>query len=358
MAAGGRYDGLLQRFGRDEPATGFVVYLDRVQQLLAAAAAVAPAGVLVGHGGDVAAAVRLAATLRASGERAVLEPEAASQAALEPRRSAWPGPRAAGRGQVLITIAVPTGTLLEGALRLLADAGLAHVDAAEVGRRLVLHPAPDLTLVTVRPLDVVAYVDHGSADLGIVGKDSLWETRRVHYELLDLGFGPCRLVMAVPEASPVGARESWPPFLRVASKYLGAASSYFRSMGQEVELIKLHGSVELAPAGPGRRRRRPDRDRQHAPREPPARGRRGWPQHGAPDRQPGEPCVPGAKRSRQPSRRSGRQWSGARHEGPGPHPFRVAGLRRGPPPLCVARADRRPAGHARGCGRSARARCR
>jgi len=147
----------------------------------------------------------------------------------------------------LITIAVPTGTLLQGSLELLSAAGLAGVGPGELGRRLVLRPSDELTLVTVRPLDVTAYVDHGSADLGIVGKDSLWETRRVHYELLDLAFGHCRLVMAVPEESPVAEREGWPPFLRVATKYTGAASAYFRGLGQEVELIKLYGSVELAP---------------------------------------------------------------------------------------------------------------
>src|SRR5207247_2298244 len=88
----------------------------------------------------------------------------------------------------VITIAIPTGTLLPDSLATLRAAGLADLQPDDVGRRLLHRPAPDLTLVTVRPPDVAAYVDHGSADLGIVGKDSLWETRRVHYELLDLGF--------------------------------------------------------------------------------------------------------------------------------------------------------------------------
>jgi ATP phosphoribosyltransferase len=147
----------------------------------------------------------------------------------------------------VITIAIPTGYLLPGALRLLGAAGLASLAPEDLGRRLILRPSPDLTLVTVRPLDVSAYVDHGSADLGIVGKDALWETERVHYELLDLGFGGCRLVMAVPEGSPLAGRETWPPMMRVATKYLGSARRYFESLGQETELIKLYGSVELAP---------------------------------------------------------------------------------------------------------------
>jgi ATP phosphoribosyltransferase len=147
----------------------------------------------------------------------------------------------------MITIAIPTGYLLPGALRLLGGSGVADVGQEDIGRKLVLRPSPDLTLVTVRPLDVAVYVDHGSADLGIVGKDALWETERVHYELLDLAFGACRLVMAVPEESPLAGRETWPPMLRVATKYLGASRRYFESQGQEAELIKLYGSVELAP---------------------------------------------------------------------------------------------------------------
>jgi len=147
----------------------------------------------------------------------------------------------------MITIAIPTGYLLPGALRLLGGAGVAEVTPEDIGRKLVLRPSDDLTLVTVRPLDVAVYVDHGSADLGIVGKDALWETERVHYELLDLAFGACRLVMAVPEDSPLGGPHTWPPMLRVATKYLAAARRYFESQGQEAELIKLYGSVELAP---------------------------------------------------------------------------------------------------------------
>jgi len=72
----------------------------------------------------------------------------------------------------MITIAIPTGYLLPGALRLLGGAGVAEVTPEDIGRKLVLRPSDDLTLVTVRPLDVAVYVDHGSADLGIVGKDA------------------------------------------------------------------------------------------------------------------------------------------------------------------------------------------
>jgi ATP phosphoribosyltransferase len=147
----------------------------------------------------------------------------------------------------MLTIALSTGTLLPGALGLLRERGMADLAPQDFGRRLWLRPTPDLTLITVRPMDVAAYVDHGSADLGILGKDNLWETQRVHYELLDLGFGRCRLVMAVPDESQIRERAGWPPFLRVATKYLAASGRFFSQAMQEVELIKLYGSVELAP---------------------------------------------------------------------------------------------------------------
>lgn len=147
----------------------------------------------------------------------------------------------------MITVAVPTGYLLSGSLSLLRAAGLAELDTAAIGRRLIVEAGPELRLITVRPQDVPVYVDHGSADLGIVGKDALWETERVHYELLDLAFGACRLVMAVRDDSPLAGRETWPPFLRAATKYLAASRVFFDQQGQDVELIKLYGSVELGP---------------------------------------------------------------------------------------------------------------
>lgn len=132
-------------------------------------------------------------------------------------------------------------------MALLRAAGLADLQPEEIGRRLIVEAGAGLRLITVRPQDVPVYVDHGSADLGVVGKDALWETERVHYELVDLGFGACRLVMAVSEESPIGLRQGWMPFLRVATKYTAASARFFAAQGQEVELIKLYGSVELGP---------------------------------------------------------------------------------------------------------------
>ena len=117
-----------------------------------------------------------------------------------------------------VSIAVPTGALMPGALRLLSRAGLARLSAELLGRQLMVERS-GVRVILVRPADVPAYVDHGAADLGIVGKDILWESPGAHYELLDLRFGGCRMVLAVPEASEFNGPETWPPQLRVATKY-------------------------------------------------------------------------------------------------------------------------------------------
>jgi ATP phosphoribosyltransferase len=147
----------------------------------------------------------------------------------------------------MISIAVPTGMLLPQCLGLLGRAGVLQLDREELGRRLMVE-RDGLRLVLVRPTDVPAYVDYGAADLGVVGKDVLWESSGGgHYELVDLGFGGCDLVMAVPERSALDGPGTWPPALRVASKYPVATLDYMRRLGQTVEVVRLHGSVELAP---------------------------------------------------------------------------------------------------------------
>ena len=145
-----------------------------------------------------------------------------------------------------VSIALPTGVLMPGALRLLAKAGLARLSADQLGRQLMVD-RPRIRVILVRPADVPAYVDYGAADLGIVGKDILWETPGAHYELADLRFGGCRLVLAVSIASGLDGPETWPPQMRVATKYPRTAGAWFEARGQAVEVVQLHGSVELAP---------------------------------------------------------------------------------------------------------------
>ena len=140
-----------------------------------------------------------------------------------------------------VAIALPTGVLLPGALRILGRSGVARLS------RKLLVERPTVRVILVRPADVPAYVDHGAADLGIVGKDVLWESPGAHYELVDLRFGGCRLVLAVPAASKLAGRETWPPLLRVATKYPRSTAAWFEAQGQSVEVVRLHGSVELAP---------------------------------------------------------------------------------------------------------------
>jgi ATP phosphoribosyltransferase len=144
-----------------------------------------------------------------------------------------------------LTLALSKGRILEDAAPLLARLGLAP-DAGFDDRRLRLPSKdPSVQLLVVRPADVPTYVEYGAADLGIVGKDVLMEHGgEALYEPLDLGFGKCRLVVAAPaRASASGPLRR----LRVATKYPELTRRHFAEKGQQVEIIKLYGSMELAP---------------------------------------------------------------------------------------------------------------
>jgi ATP phosphoribosyltransferase len=145
-----------------------------------------------------------------------------------------------------LRIALPNGTLLQDACDLLQTAGIATVEP-EMFDDVLLVQNSGMQFVKTRPTDVPVYVEMGACDGGIVGKDMLWEAAGDHYELVDLRFGGCRLVLAAPEGSPL-ANGQWPPSLRVATKYPRAAHAFFDRIGVVAELIKLHGSIELAPA--------------------------------------------------------------------------------------------------------------
>jgi ATP phosphoribosyltransferase len=145
-----------------------------------------------------------------------------------------------------LTLALPKGRLLEGALGLLRELGVAAVDS-ESRRLIFTDPGRRLRLLLLKPADVPAYVTHGAADLGIVGQDILLEQQPDVYEPLDLGFGFCRLVVA--ERHELFERDdpakwSW---VRVATKYPRLTEQYFSSRGIQVEIVHLDGSVELAP---------------------------------------------------------------------------------------------------------------
>ncbi|MET0485843.1 MAG: ATP phosphoribosyltransferase, partial [Candidatus Rokuibacteriota bacterium] len=145
-----------------------------------------------------------------------------------------------------LTVALPKGRLLDDALELIRDLGVEGVD--QDSRRLIFDdPRRGLRLLFLKPADVPAYVTYGAAQLGIVGKDILLEQEPDVYEPLDLGFGFCRLVVAEPRElweRDDPAKWSW---VRVATKYPRLAEQYFSARGVQVELVRLDGSIELAP---------------------------------------------------------------------------------------------------------------
>jgi len=145
-----------------------------------------------------------------------------------------------------LRVALPGGTLLDGACDLLNAAGVSRLDSARFDGDLSVRDG-DAIYVKVRPTDVPVYVEMGACDCGIVGKDVLWESTRECYELADLGFGHCRLVLAAPRDSAI-AHGRWPASLRVATKYPASARRFFAARSLNVSIIRLHGSVELAPA--------------------------------------------------------------------------------------------------------------
>ncbi len=147
-----------------------------------------------------------------------------------------------------LRIALSQGALLADTRAALAAVGLATGALDEGSRRLVI-PSADVEYVLARPTDVPTHVAHGAADVGIVGKDVLLETDADVLELVDLRYGACRFVVAAPAGSVdrsldeyrhLGSRE-------VATKYPRVAERHFQGRGIQVEIIKLNGSVELAP---------------------------------------------------------------------------------------------------------------
>ena len=145
-----------------------------------------------------------------------------------------------------LTIAVPRGAMMGDTLDALDAIGIDTAEVRENDRKLLF---ADVGIVTMRPSDVPTYVENGAADIGITGKDVLMEQReRQVFELLDLGYAPCRMVVASP-AGPDLAAEALRRLgvMRVATKYTKIATDYFEQTGRQVELVEVKGSVELAP---------------------------------------------------------------------------------------------------------------
>ena len=152
------------------------------------------------------------------------------------------------REEGALKLAVPRGALFEGTLDLLDRIGT-DTTALRGDSRSLVFTTGELVMVTMRPSDVPTYVEGGAVDLGITGKDVLLEqSDRAVYELLDLGYGACRMVLAGRQGDPsLGESERRLGAMRIATKYPRTAARYFEETGRQAEVVEVKGSVELAP---------------------------------------------------------------------------------------------------------------
>ncbi|MEG0471160.1 MAG: ATP phosphoribosyltransferase [Solibacillus sp.] len=142
-----------------------------------------------------------------------------------------------------LTIAMPKGRIFDEAYEMLIQAGFNLPEEVEMSRKLMIEiPEEKIRFILAKPMDVPVYVEHGVADIGIAGKDVLLEQRRTVHELLDLKISECYIASAglpntkLSEIAP-----------RIATKYPNIAMKYYKGIGEQVEIIELNGSIELAP---------------------------------------------------------------------------------------------------------------
>ena len=146
-----------------------------------------------------------------------------------------------------ITIALPKGKLFGLSAELLKKIGWTAEGLHEKSRKLIItNDEARLKFIITKTADVPTYVEYGAADIGIIGKDVILESGKDVYELLDLGFGKCHLMMAVPKDKKRPRLEDY-NYTRVATKFPRIAESFFAAQGMQMEYIKLNGSIELAP---------------------------------------------------------------------------------------------------------------
>ncbi len=144
----------------------------------------------------------------------------------------------------MLNIALPKGRLGEKVYAMFAKAGFECPSLLEPGRKLIFdNEAAGVRYFWVKPSDVAIYVERGAADIGVAGKDILLEYRPDVYELLDLDVGKCRMAVAAPE----GFRDDMNRTLRVATKFSRIARDYYTSIGRDIDIIHLNGSIEIAP---------------------------------------------------------------------------------------------------------------
>ncbi|WP_088104169.1 ATP phosphoribosyltransferase [Halalkalibacter urbisdiaboli] len=143
----------------------------------------------------------------------------------------------------MLTVAMPKGRIFEEAVELLRKCGYNLPAEFDDSRKLIVDvPEENMRFILAKPMDVPTYVEHGVADVGVAGKDTMIEEERDVYEVLDLKISECYLAVA---GLPGYTKEDINP--KVASKYPNLATQYFKEQGEQVEIIKLNGSIELAP---------------------------------------------------------------------------------------------------------------
>ena len=196
LGSGGRYDNMLGVYGADRPAAGFAFYLEEVQAALA-----------------------------------------------EQERTGGDG----GEARPL-RVAVPKGSLNADTIEALASAGLDVAGLDDPGRSLIISN-PGVDYIIVRPSDAPVFVETGAADCGVCGEDSLLESEADVVELVDLRFGACRFIVAEPAGAAEHTAEQYRRLgsIRVATKYPRIARAHFARRGTQVEIVQLHGNIELGP---------------------------------------------------------------------------------------------------------------
>lgn len=146
-----------------------------------------------------------------------------------------------------LTIALPKGKLFSLSAELLAKIGYTAKGLSDKSRKLIItNEGKKLRFIVSKTADVPTYVEYGAADIGVIGKDVLLESGKDVYELLDLGFGKCHLMMAVPKADKRDRLGDY-DHTRVATKFPHIAEQFFNRHGMQMEYIELHGSIELGP---------------------------------------------------------------------------------------------------------------
>ena len=146
-----------------------------------------------------------------------------------------------------LTIALPKGKLFKLSSELFEKIGFTAEGLTEKSRKLVItNEEKKLRFIITKTADVPTYVEYGAADIGIIGKDVLMESGKDVYELLDMGFGKCHLMMAVPKAQKRAKLTDY-AHTRVATKFPHIAERFFNAQGMQMEYIKLNGSIELGP---------------------------------------------------------------------------------------------------------------